>query len=666
LEPGQLHELGDLVLAPGATVFGRVLDDHGQAVAGAQVLVTGAELVGDIEETRRIGPTFLMSSPEGLSGPGGEFEVEGAPARLVRVLAGSEGRLWSVTEPFELAAHERHGPLELVLEPLATHDRIAGVVLDPDGAPVAGCDVQYHYAEESVSGTASLTTGPDGRFALELEHDVPHDFLARDGRWPDVVAEKVAQGTLELVLRFAPARWCDLAVRDPDGKAVREFRIDLEGLTGGQDFSVRERPAQAAGHKQFSLPTARFRIAVDAPGFELAYLGPFDPLALGETLACTLQPLPGLRGRVVRAGQPIAGARVVLHKLVGPGGRVVHNGYLSRLEPSPLQRTESDAEGRFVLTPRERAGYALLAELAGSALCELDLADVDPAVGAGDLVMDLVGGGSIEGRVLLPAGQDPAGTIVGFDRHDGRPRTLRADKDGRFRLDGLTPGEWLVQQAEHELRHDSSTTSFQSGGAENVEYAVSCRVENGVVTPFDLDLRHESKTVLEVHALLDGRPAVGWRVRAWPESVNVITQLTPTGATSSSGELSLALARPARYRVEIEPPPELAKELELATTLELADGPNPWNVALESSALAGQLDPQSGAQRVTFEWNGPGGLRANGSLPVDAQGQFGLPFAPAGELELACFEVPAGGNWIPRGSKTLTLRRGERASVRLP
>src|SRR4029079_14241954 len=104
---------------------------------------------------------------------------------------------------------------------------------------------------------------------------------------------------------------------------------------------------------------------------------------------------------------------------------------------------------RDAKTPR---AFAVLCEAEGWSLAELSPLDVDPATGVDGLKIDLVRGGTIEGKVLVAPGRAPAGVGVGIHRHDGKPRTQRIGPDGTFRLDHLTPGKYLVQRVDEELR----------------------------------------------------------------------------------------------------------------------------------------------------------------------------------------------------------------------
>ena len=87
-------------------------------------------------------------------------------------------------------------------------------MLDPDGRPVR-CRVQVHYEVEGSSWGSSVVAGSDGRFDLHLEKIVAHDFFVHDSdaRWPDVAASGVMPGTLDLVLRFAVPKWCEIIQR---------------------------------------------------------------------------------------------------------------------------------------------------------------------------------------------------------------------------------------------------------------------------------------------------------------------------------------------------------------------------------------------------------------------------------------------------------------------
>ena len=92
-----------------------------------------------------------------------------------------------------------------------------------------------------------------------------------------------------------------------------------------------------------------------------------------------MRPLPGLRGRVVAGGEPLAGVQVRLYAEADAGVHMGQNGLEVTVDPTWLDQDHSDDEGRFLLTPRASGRYLVRAERDGFAPTELGPIEVDPA-----------------------------------------------------------------------------------------------------------------------------------------------------------------------------------------------------------------------------------------------------------------------------------------------
>jgi hypothetical protein len=149
------------------------------------------------------------------------------------------------------------------------------------------------------------------------------------------------------------------------------------------------------------------------------------------------------------------------------------------------QETTTDGEGRYQLDCDVDHGFWLCVTKDGwapAAVGPIDAAQLD-AVATFDI--ELTHGGAIEGRVLLPEGRDGEGTIIALNHGDGFPRTLRAVKDGVFRVDELAPGTWQVLHAKKEINPDRYMYASDDFNAP-IEW--SCELRAGDTTHFDLDL----------------------------------------------------------------------------------------------------------------------------------------------------------------------------------
>ena len=605
---GDRTYLGEVALEPGGAVAGRVVDAAGRPVAGARVRVTGPDIEGDLAYARRRGPAEAPG-PRGETDGGGGFRIEGVRAGPARVWAVAEGRRYAFTLPVEVAAAAVSGGLELVLDDLEELDRIEGRVLDPEGRPVAGASVGYYW-NASSSGGAVVRAGAGGRFALRLAARAPHELSATDpgDRWASVSLTGVQPGTLDVVLQFREARELELRVTDLAGAAIEEFAVHVRSADTGNYLDSLPRAASPGGVRVLRAPAQPFRVEVLAAGHAVGHAGPCDPAALPAVLECRLEALPGVRGRVVREGLPVAGARVGLHAVHPEGVRVLHNGFRARLDAWPEAEAVTDAEGRFALDLREEGRYALLVSAEQLALAELGPLDLDPRAGAAGLEVALGAGGTLSGRVRVDPGREAAGTIVGLSRGDGRARTVRVGPDGEFRFERLTPGPWQLRRCDQEIDPERGSTTYSAGETGPIRW--DCEVFEGEETVFDLDLAGQPACVLLGSFAVGGAPAAGWSAGLSRGDAGTETFEQPSTAVDARGGFRLEVGSPGRYELVLELHLEHAI-LVVREPLELVPGEQSWSWDLPAARLA--IDGAPGAAEAELSlgylWEGAGGRR---------------------------------------------------------
>jgi RNA polymerase sigma-70 factor (ECF subfamily) len=645
LEPGKTEYLGDIHLAPGGSVAGFVLDEKGAPVRGAQVQVVSPEMTRDVEESRRLGPYSSESHPVGTTHADGSFRIDGVHLKPVRVWAGTDDTRWSYTEPIDLAANSLRSDVELRLQPLQPIDLISGVVLAPDGNAVPGAEVRYVGRIRGSTYSGSFKTGKDGRFRHRVQVEGSHDFHARDdkSRWPDAAALAVEPGTLDLVLQFPTPRWIEISVHNTDGGSIEEFSASVESSDRQHTIVPASIETHAKGRVAILVPAEPFVVEVRARGHGNALLGPWSPDAAPASESCKLETLPGVRGQVRANGEPVANAKVSLHEIADATTQIVQNGFLMRLHPSPEDTTTTDPQGFFQLDPsrpgdkdtdrffqrdaRTPRSFAILCEAEGWSIAELSPLDIDPATGVDGLKIDLLRGGTIEGKVLVAPGREPAGTVIGLNRHDGKPRTQRVGPDGTYRFDHLTPGKYLVQRVDEELRAGSSSTSWSSGDSIRADYKTNCSVDDGRTTRLDVDLRDDAPCMLVAKVRVNGEAATGWTASVEGEDRNH-TQQTPGGGVDSKGELKVEVREPGKYVLSLLPPD--AGEVYFELPLELHRGENAMPVELSIGAVRGTCAAPAAESILNFATASPGGIVCHVSAKIGAEGKFEMPYVLAG------------------------------------
>jgi len=133
------------IALPDTRVFGRVIDEQGKPVPGADVTLQGEGL-----------STLEVSDSEG------NFEARGLPEGQVRLGAESSSRVSDLVFT-TLTEGRAAGPIELRLRQTR---RITGTVTSPQG-PVAGSRVMI-LARNPGGGGGAVTTDTDGAFQVDL------------------------------------------------------------------------------------------------------------------------------------------------------------------------------------------------------------------------------------------------------------------------------------------------------------------------------------------------------------------------------------------------------------------------------------------------------------------------------------------------------------------
>lgn len=479
VHPGEATHLGDVVLVGALAVRGRVLDEEGQPLAGAEVGLGGVNLGDDdVEFVARQGTEAFDVGAKEHTDARGEFELGAVAPGTWRLWAHAKDTRYAWTEPFEVDDRDVEA-LELVLPRWRASDRLLGRVVDPEGHGVPKARLFYGYETETESGTSGVVADDEGRFDFLIRRSAPHTILASDPehRWSDASAEEVTPGAGEITITLGSPRRIEVRVRDMDGQPIAEPILVLNRPDPG--FQVNGMPETiAAGHLSFLLPSFPVELLVSAPGFRTRELGPFSADDAPDSLEAVLQPLPTIRGRVLADGRPLAGVRVGLHPAIA-GGLIV-DGLRCVMEPSPAFEARTAEDGTFVLNCEVRDDVWVRAEAEGWA--GADLGPLPPG-GGEPIELRLTHGGAIEGRVQLADGSNPEGAIVAINHGDGRGRTARAGPNGFYRFEGLAPGAWQVHRVQSEIRPDTRIT-YGDRSRDPIQW--DCRVVAGETTVFDV------------------------------------------------------------------------------------------------------------------------------------------------------------------------------------
>ncbi|HEX5759169.1 MAG TPA: carboxypeptidase-like regulatory domain-containing protein, partial [Thermoanaerobaculia bacterium] len=579
----------ELMLAPGASVSGRVLDAEGRPAAGVTVQ--------PVEDVR----------------PGTSQVYRGTTA---------DGDGWYVldglaTGPRSIAAEDEQGQRavgELDVRPgdnrldlrLAGGSEVAGRVVDADGTPVPGAAVELLPAGREWT-RLQATTGADGAFRFEGIEPGEYRARASKGGYATVDSEplRIASapvGGLELRLAAGGAIVGRVLGLEPEALAhveVGAFRREaMERRSTRVDFEGRFRLAAVA--------PGEWRVSAEVPGTGRRAEGrvTLPPGASEVTLDLDFTSGFTLSGRVVRGDAPAPGAVVTAE-----GSDVADGG-----------EAQTDRDGLFRITGLDAGSYEVAAQ-AGTAVVHQKLTlEADREV-----VLELAGA-AVAGRVVDAADRAPlAGVAVRLESADEEPRSLwwlnrtavTTDGEGRFRLAEVAAGRWRLR--------------FESDG-----YAAAARevtMREGVdVEEVEVALEGTSGLVVEVVGAAGGAPSgvrlavvdgagkailAGWFETGLEGRVRLKTVPAGSFEVLALAE-GLAVGRAAAVvpgaPVRLALPPAAAVELRVPA---LAGNPALVKVVARGADGAPLRFPGWG-DRVDSEWNMTSGRRRLDGLPPGA------------------------------------------------
>lgn len=450
------HDLGDLVVAAGAWITGRAVDENGRPLAGARATASLRREDGH-------GPgafPFLFGGlaerlDESVTGADGRFRIAGLAPGKADVTLRADGRRVGTVEGVALQVRQ---PADVGDIALPTGQSIAGVVLDERGQPLADAEVSVSsMARIMVNRIEDLPRSQIGQeFGQRARTDASGAFevsgLAgghytvhvRAEGFDSLQREDIAAGTRDL--RLVPVRLGGLLVRvssDRDGAPVSGARLRatrtvddgdgprffrdrgdelpvLEGAAALQAAGVEGDPAGAYYVRNAGLSGTD--VVVAAEGFATLEVTS-SPVASGAQGALDVRLVPEsvVAGRVLDTrGQPLAEARVTLAAAVvedpGPQG-AFRGGFRRGIRIDDRHGDEEPLDaGR--LTTRTHADGSF--ELRGAAPGDWNLSATHPeCVDGAPQPLTLAAG---EQRTGLELPLQPAGSLAGLvTEHDGTP-----------------------------------------------------------------------------------------------------------------------------------------------------------------------------------------------------------------------------------------------------
>ncbi|NOT28874.1 MAG: carboxypeptidase regulatory-like domain-containing protein [Planctomycetes bacterium] len=601
LTPGQELDLGTVRLQPGGAIRGALRLGATPAVNALVLVVPDRRLPPQpgwrFEACPAMWPAFVSAHgprseheppiDQARAAEDGTFRIVGLPPGRYGIWARCEASWWATTSAFDVRVAEETTVPELVLEPLPPQHCIAGLVLDPDGAPVAGARIEASSVEMRVDcSNHGTSSDAEGRFHL---HVLPLSCgplkvsaESEDGSFSEVEVSPVEAGQRNVVLQLGRMRELVVRVVEPDGTPVESFGWSLTIETGSSFMTSGARPEPRPG----GLATIRFsraieELSIEAPGFEEqdVQVGPDDRVI---TVTLSKGARTEISGRVTSGAWPVGGAHV---DLVLPDHDLVDN----LVAPLPGgwhycgdDCTTTDATGAFRI-PNEWPRYRYRVRAWADGFAAAYSGEVQGA--AAELELALSAGGTITGSVRVP-GRHSAGLTLQAHRAGvldsmhclvGRQFQTRIGDDGTYRFEHLEPGAWLVvaELSPGELQELGWST--EDGRTSRATPHVVEVVEGGT-TSADVNLATPGGA-----CRLRGTLVVEDQIRegyAYLLLTGAQRLRIASGGVDSEGRFELATRAPGRYRLVVHAGPKSNRYQLVTDLVTLVPGETVWERSL--------------------------------------------------------------------------------------
>lgn len=649
LARGRTVDLGDVVLLAAGEVRGRIVDPDGEPLAGlARAAIP--ELSFDPKTDARAGPPAGTRLAAAVAGPDGRFVIAAVRAGPCRVWYGSPGTRWTYTATVDVRAGETLDVGDVVLSRVDA--TIRGHVVGPAGEPLAK---QMIVATEAggLGYELSAISAADGAFVLFCESEGPFDLAIEDafgGVYAEVV-RGVAAGTHDVVLRTTFGLFVDVVVRDESGAPVPRYEISVSDEPG------RTRSTRSAltpdGRTRVSLRPMPFWIRVSAPGRRSEQRGPFDRSALGTTVEIPLQPTASVRGRVMRAGQPVSGALVELCELAQAHDARIANEFPFVFVGLPMERARTGDDGSFTLSAPAHTRCIVVARHTGLPSARSAPFDFDGQHAVEGLMLELDAEGVLTGKTIALPGQSSA--WIGISHGDGPTLVTRAGADGSFSFANLAPGRWWIRVLDHDMTDDITLRLRDAAWREPESFVI----EDGRTTHIELDL---SRGPALAGRLRFGARALGvWSVAL--EAAGSAPLARQVVTLDERGEFRFVTASPGIGLVTLTDADASGVRHEIRATVDLGPGEQRLAFEYDDATVRGRA-PGCAGETLGF-------VRRDGAqrafvtrVQVDAEGRFGPARTCAGTL--AIVKVTPEGQLAGKVLLEVELSAGSERTLELP
>jgi len=472
--PGAVGETvhQDVVLKPGADIYGQVTDPNGQPVEGVQVGNTTSAAMWNCITAR--------------TDHEGKYRLENVDlGELVLWAAHSQYALYVDRTTLPPGTTERQ--IDIRLQPPAP---LRGKVVDQTDNPVEGVTVVVQeYNGVSNLANERYITDADGLFVIANAPAEGRIVLNPHGEGISADLQEFELGKEECVLKVHRAgRIYGKVIADATGEPVAEFTVKMTfsakgGLSSSYDatwnregFSFKS-PGGLFDTGQERIPIGgNYQMTVLAPGF--------DPLTLDPVI---VQPISDDPNRTVFRLKP---ATMLAGVVVDEQGNAIKDAVIAlfskaeRFEPMHWRQFTSDAAGVFVVTGVGNEQNSLYVTAPGFAPHVGSKAELESKDGRLTRIV-LSAGGRIFGQILDEHGQPRTNARVRMYWHSASTdnsglgnespfwnmdKQVSVDTSGNYELSGLAPGKLGITVESGPNRMNKMVT-LAPGGSLQVDFS---------------------------------------------------------------------------------------------------------------------------------------------------------------------------------------------------
>jgi len=703
-------ELGDLVLQDGAGIAGRILSPDGAPVPQAAVQLSAPPGKPELFEGRPEAATWQNIGSMN-TGDDGRFFLRGLPGVSVELSADALGFEQLVLHDIALQLSQLVDLGDLTL---GTGRVIDGVLLAADGAPVGERQVLARAERSFPRGTQErredvgqtfgwCTTDAHGRFRLGGLQPGVYELDAWAEGHAFTRLHGVADGQHDVVLRLRRAGRVLLSLRDGrtlaplGGAQVEASMAPRLGSSSNNAYSVSAGPDVGLAEGLYLVDgcgedSTLLSATLDGYAPAVATIEGLDPGAQRDVLL-------DLAPRVVLSGviedqfeRPVAGATVQAASRAGPAAgsptrmrRPAEDGLFRFDDVAPgtwhvwayAAGHASANENDIVMLPEGLEQVIVRLPVLGRAAGLVATIDGTPVARA-NVVAALLRAASLRGK------PPRAGSfVIGPQADPDDTGKTASDAEGRFALDGLWPGTWLLTAtlgpaAEAQARLDALVAADVSAAADPSQPPPSPGADvvrlvlvDGELTSANLVLSLPAR--LDGRALSDGRPLAGAKV-VLATLVGETAVVLGTTETDGSGVFAFEQVAPGRCVVVVASADEVAPRVRRVTLHEgehafvevSFSGPALRGVVLDTSnrrpvgevvvsVFAGEPYDGDEITLAGLGQNAANALHGRGlpglSIRADDKGRFEIPRLPPGRWSCRA----EGDRWLSAGVVSVEL-----------